>query len=136
MTWLTAYATALALVVLLDAAWLGRIARSLYREQFGDLMLDKPPLPVAAVFYTLYAAGIVFFPVRSALREAQWQTALWEGALLGLVAYATYNLTSWSSLKRFPAAMVPIDIAWGVLLTAIAAVGAYLAVRMIGQQTI
>ena len=44
-----------------------------------------------------------------------------RGAALGLVVYASYDLTNWAVLRGWPAFLVPIDIAWGVVLTATAA---------------
>ena len=44
-----------------------------------------------------------------------------RGAALGLVAYGTYELTNWAVLRDWPALLVPIDIGWGVVLTAMAA---------------
>ena len=50
-----------------------------------------------------------------------------RGAGLGFVAYATYELTNWAVLRDWPAWIVPIDIAWGVVLTAVAALAGKLA---------
>jgi uncharacterized membrane protein len=44
-----------------------------------------------------------------------------RGAALGLVVYATYDLTNWAVLRGWPAYLVPIDVVWGVVLTASAA---------------
>ncbi|RXL64049.1 DUF2177 family protein, partial [Citrobacter sp. AAK_AS5] len=40
---------------------------------------------------------------------------------LGFVAYATYDLTNWAVIRDWPAILVPIDLAWGVVLTPLAA---------------
>jgi uncharacterized membrane protein len=70
--------------------------------------------------------------VNPALEKGSWQHALGYGALLGFVAYATYDLTNLATLKGFSAKIVAIDLAWGTALTALVALGAYLAVRMLG----
>jgi uncharacterized membrane protein len=50
------------------------------------------------------------------------------GALLGLVAYGTYDITNLSTLRGWSLTVTAIDIAWGAVLTAVASVAGYLAV--------
>ncbi len=45
-----------------------------------------------------------------------------RGAALALVAYGTYDLTNWAVLQGWPVILVPVDIGWGVCLTAVASV--------------
>ena len=52
-----------------------------------------------------------------------------RGAGLGFVAYATYELTNWAVLRDWPAWIIPIDIAWGLALTAVSALAGKLAQR-------
>ncbi len=40
------------------------------------------------------------------------------GAFLGLVTYATFDLTCLAMLKDFPVVVVYVDLAWGIALTA------------------
>lgn len=40
---------------------------------------------------------------------------------MGLFASRTYKLTNWAVLRDWPAVLVPVDIAWGVVLTGVAA---------------
>jgi uncharacterized membrane protein len=44
--------------------------------------------------------------------------ALTYGALLGLFAYGTYDLTNLAVLKGFTTRIALIDLAWGTALTA------------------
>jgi uncharacterized membrane protein len=48
-----------------------------------------------------------------------------RGAGLGLVAYATYDLTGWAVIAGWPLRLVPIDLAWGVVLTSVVRFAAY-----------
>ena len=57
--------------------------------------------------------------------------AAWTGALFGLVAYATYDLTNQATLRVWPAHITLIDMAWGAFATATASVIAVLATRLI-----
>jgi uncharacterized membrane protein len=56
------------------------------------------------------------------------------GALFGLFCYATFELTNMSLLKHWEWAVVVPDIAWGAVLTAVAAaVGGHLANWILGK---
>lgn len=131
-TWIVAYAAAAAAFLAADALWLGFIARDFYRGQLGDLMSPNPNLGAAAAFYALYVVGVVYFAVQPALVSGQWTTALVSGALLGLVAYGTYDLTNLAVTRGFPATMAVVDMAWGAVLTAFAATVAFFAARAVG----
>jgi uncharacterized membrane protein len=112
-----AAATLASLVTLLalDLTWLGLVARSLYDEALGPLKRPTVFAPAAALFYVFYLAVVVGFAVLGTRGPA---AAARRGALVGLIAYGTYELTNWAVLKDWPAVLVPVDIAWGVLLTA------------------
>jgi uncharacterized membrane protein len=131
---LTAYIGSLVMLLALDALWLGVIAKSFYKAQFGDLMLDQPRWPAALLFYGLYAGGIVFFAIMPALKDKQLITAILHGAVLGFIAYMTYDLSSYATLKGFPVKVVAVDIIWGTFVTAAsAAAGAYLSMKFGGS---
>lgn len=104
--------------LLIDIAWLALIAPKLYKANIGHLMADKPNLPAAGVFYLLYIAALLFFVIDPALvKGSAWQ-AVWTGAFLGLVMYATYDLTNLATLKDWPLKITAIDLAWGTFITA------------------
>ncbi|SDS58810.1 DUF2177 family protein [Pseudomonas granadensis] len=125
---LIAYVATLLTFLLLDGVWLGLLMAPTYRELLGPLMLDKPLLIPAAVFYCLYVIGCVVFVVLPALT---WQRAAKMGALLGLVAYGTYDLTNWATLRGWSVQVSLMDWAWGTFATAVAcAVGFFLANRL------
>ena len=50
---------ALVALAILDAAWLGVIARDLYRDKIGSLLIDPPRWSAAIAFYVLHTVGIV-----------------------------------------------------------------------------
>jgi len=126
---LIAYVATLLTFLLLDGVWLGLLMAPTYRELLGPLMLDKPLLVPAAVFYCLYVIGCVVFVVVPALT---WQRAAKMGALLGLVAYGTYDLTNWATLRGWSVQVSLMDWAWGTFATAVAcAVGFFVVNRMV-----
>jgi uncharacterized membrane protein len=114
-----AYVVALVTMVVLDGVWLGLIARSLYRDALGPLMADPVDLWAAGAFYLLYPVGLVVFVVRPAADQGGWAVAA-RGALFGLIAYATYDLTNLATLRGFPAAIAVIDMLWGAVISAAA----------------
>jgi len=123
---LIAYVSTLLTFLLLDGIWLGLLMAPTYRELLGSLMLEKPLLFPAAVFYGLYVIGCVVFVVLPALR---WQRAAKLGALLGLVAYGTYDLTNWATLRGWSAQVSLLDWAWGTVATAVACTVVYLVAK-------
>lgn len=112
------YAAALAVLLSLDAVWLGLVARNFYKVHLGFIMADHPVWAAAGVFYLLYVAGLVVFVVSPGVRERRPGKAALKGALFGLVAYATYDLTNLATVERWPLAVTLVDLAWGTLLSA------------------
>ena len=107
--------------------WLGVIAKKLYREKLGFILSDEVNWTAALVFYFIYIAGILFFAVYPALRDFSWQTALLNGAVLGFLCYATYDLTNMATIAKWPLQIVLIDIVWGTVLTGSVSILTYLA---------
>lgn len=107
-----------------DLLWLGLVARELYDSNLGALRRETVYWPAALLFYTMYVAAIFLHAVRKTPGVA---AAARRGAGLGLLAYATYELTNWAVIQDWPAVLVPIDILWGVALTASAAAAGRLA---------
>ncbi len=101
----------------IDAVWLSVVANKFYKSQIGQLLLDKPNMVAAVLFYLIYVVGIVAFAVSPAIEKGSWQYALGMGALLGFVAYATYDLTNLATIKGFTNKVVIVDMIWGTLLT-------------------
>ncbi len=129
MLHLKAYGATLAVFLIIDLLWLGVVARRFYADQLGALMRDKINFAAAGGFYLAYVAGIVFFAVMPALAAGSLMTAAVNGALLGLLAYGTYDMTNLATLKGWPLTMSLVDMAWGTLLTGASATLGFLAVR-------
>jgi uncharacterized membrane protein len=104
--------------LVLDLAWLGVLARDFYREALGGLMREEAFVPAAALFYAFYVAVTTGWAVLGAGSPGE---AARRGAGLGFVAYTTYELTNWAVIRDWPAVIVPVDLAWGVVLTTVAA---------------
>ncbi|GBQ97333.1 membrane protein [Gluconacetobacter liquefaciens] len=112
----------------LDAVWLRIMSSRLYKPALQGLLAETVRLAPALLFYLLYIAGIVVFAVMPAATPGQ---ALWRGAGLGLVAYATYDLTNQATLRVWPVMVTVADLTWGMLVTGIAAGAAFAACRVL-----
>jgi uncharacterized membrane protein len=116
-----AYASAAAVFLALDAVWLLTMYDRLYRPAIGHLLRDGFALVPAAVFYTLYTLGVVVFAVAPGHSSGRALAAVARGALFGLIAYATYDLTNQATLRDWPWHVTLIDLAWGAFVSAAAA---------------
>jgi uncharacterized membrane protein len=124
-----AYVATLILMVVLDFGWLSLTAKSFYRARLGDILLAQPVLWPAAIFYLLYVFGVVAIIEMPALATGAWLGALPLAALFGCVAYATYDLTNQATLRNWSGIITIADIAWGIILTSVAATAGFLAAR-------
>lgn len=109
----------------LDFIWLGTVATGFYKSRIGELLLNQPNFVAAGVFYLFYVAGIVYFAVQPALVSGNWTTAAVAGAILGFIAYGTYDMTNLATLKNWSPAVSAVDMAWGTVLTSFSAVVGY-----------
>jgi len=134
MQYLAAYLATAAIFLLVDFVWLAYVAKNFYAARLGPLLLDKPNLTVAAVFYAIYVIGVVIFAVAPALQSGSWKTALIYGALFGLFTYGTYDMTNLATLKNWSVTVTVVDIIWGTVLTGASALLGYLIVtRLVGN---
>lgn len=119
------------LLVVIDFIWLSNAINFLYRPKLGDLLADKPAIAPALVFYLLYGLGVALLVVRPAVNADSVFTALWTGAVLGLVAYGTYDLTNQATLKGWSLTVTVVDMAWGSFVTAVvSAAGVWIAQKV------
>ncbi len=124
-----AWAATFVVLLLADGLWLGLIARSTYQAGIGHLMTSEPRLGVAAMFYLLYPVGLVFFAVLPGMADGGVLRAALLGALFGLFAYGTYDLTNLSVMRDWPLKISLIDMAWGAFVSGLASAGGALAAR-------
>lgn len=132
MTAVAAFVGTLVVFAVVDLVWLGVIAKEFYRSQLAGLMVEKIRIVPAVIFYLVFCTGLVLLAVMPALKAGSWLEAAKLGAMIGFMAYATYDLTNLATLKGWPLAMSLVDMAWGTVLSATAAVGGYAAARAFG----
>lgn len=113
----------------IDFFWLTTMTPRLYKPVIGPIMAAKPDMTAAVIFYLVSIAGTVFLAISPALQAGDWRRAAINGAVLGFVAYATYDLTNQATLSVWSWRLTLTDIAWGTFLTAVSALGGFFAAR-------
>ena len=114
------FATLLAALVFLiiDIIWLSFAVKSFYRPNIGHLLLDKPVMWAAALFYIIYVLGIGVVIIEPSINLDNTFGFLFKAFIFGLVAYCTYNLTNMATIKGWSPSVVLVDMIWGGSLTA------------------
>lgn len=114
LTWVAVTAVFLTI----DAVWLAYVAKGFYQKHIGAMLRAEFLMAPAALFYLFYTFCLVILVIIPATRAASpWQAVL-LGALLGLCAYGTYDMTNLATLKGWPVIVSVVDMAWGATITA------------------
>ncbi len=127
------YLATLIVFVAIDFVWLSTMADRLYRPTLGDMLTPEFRLAPAVAFYLLYAAGLTFLAVKPGLTSGSLAAAAVYGAVVGLTAYATYDLTNQSTLKNWSTTLTIADLLWGCALSAVSAgASVWITQRLVG----
>jgi len=110
------YLITLAVFFLVDMVWLGAVAKGFYRKHLGAILSPKVNWAAAILFYLLFILGLLVFVIKPALAAGSPLQALFYGALLGLISYATCDLTNLATLKDWPLVVTIVDLIWGSVL--------------------
>jgi uncharacterized membrane protein len=131
---LVAWLVTFIVMLIIDLLWLGVIAKSLYQQGMGDLMSPTPRVGIAALFYLMYPVGLVIFAIMPGVDANSVLRAGVLGALFGLFAYSTYDLTNLSVIRNWPVALSFIDIAWGALVSGVSSAAGAMAWRWMASR--
>ena len=104
--------------LIIDIIWLSFAVKSFYRPNIGHLLLDKPVIWAAGLFYLLYVVGLAAIIIQPSLNSNDLNTIIYKAFIFGLVAYGTYNLTNMATIKGWSPSVVFVDMVWGGTLTA------------------
>lgn len=129
---LICYVLTFVVFFIIDMAWLGLIAKDLYKKYLGDFLSDQVNWMAALIFYLLFVVGVFIFAILPSVEKNSLTSAILLGALFGFFTYATYDLTNLATLKNWPLNIVFIDILWGALLTGIVSTAGFYIVKYIG----
>ncbi|WP_230374091.1 DUF2177 family protein [Pontivivens ytuae] len=130
--YLILYALTLAVFLIVDVVWLKLVVLDVFEARIGGMMRDQPLLGVAAAFYAAYVAGIVYLVSGPAMAaDVSMGSVALQAAIIGLLAYGTYEFTNMSVMKGWDWTMVSMDTAWGGVLTAGSAVAGLALTRLL-----
>jgi uncharacterized membrane protein len=115
------YLSTAAIFLIVDAIMLTLVMKPLFARHIGPLMADPIRLGPAAVFYAAYVAGLIYLVSWPALRDGG--AVVVPAAVIGAMAYGTYEFTSYAIMRDWHWSMVLTDTTWGAVLTALAAWG-------------
>ncbi len=116
MQYVIAFLVTGGIFAVIDTIWLLSTA-GFYKKQLGGMLLAAPNFIAAVPFYILYIVGVLGFVLLPALENNSLGQVGVMGALFGLVAYATYDLTNLATLKKWPVTITIIDLIWGTIVT-------------------
>lgn len=123
------YALTALIFLILDAIMLRLHMAPLFQRHIGGAMLDNIRMAPAVLFYLAYVAGLLYLVSVPALKGGT--SVLIPAAVLGFMAYGTYEFTSYALMKGWTLRMVMTDVTWGTVLTAVSAWGGLALTRAI-----
>lgn len=113
------YAATLVTFLILDGIMLTLVMKPLFTRHLGDALIDPIRAVPALLFYAAYVAGLVWLVSWPALKTG---APIWvPAAIIGAMAYGTYEFTSYAVMRDWHWQMVATDLAWGTVLTAFSA---------------
>ena len=127
--YLIAYGAAIVAFLIIDGIWLGLVAKNFYANNLGDLLRKDFLVLPGVIFYLMFTLGLVFLAVRPGQPDISLVNIALHGAVVGLLAYGTYDLTNLSTLRGWPPILSIVDMAWGTVLSASVSLSSAICVR-------
>lgn len=124
---LRAYVASFFSFLVLDMIWLTVIALEIFQSEVGGILRAEPNLLAAGAFYLIYILGLLILVIKPAVQQGSLVSAAWRGAVLGLTAYGTFDLTSLAVIQGWTVNAAVVDMIWGLVGTSSAAVVGFLA---------
>lgn len=120
------YIAMLTFFLVVDYVMIIKVINPIFQASVPELLREQANLIAAAVFYLFYVSGVYWFGTLAGIRSGAVMPAIISGTFLGLLAYSTYEVTNFSTLKGWTVQMVMLDTLWGGVLGGLtAAVGFY-----------
>jgi len=113
------YASTAIVFLILDGIMLSLVMKPLFTRHLGDALIDPIRWVPALLFYAAYIAGLVWLVSWPALKSGG--SVLLPAAIIGAMAYGTYEFTSFAVMRDWHWTMVATDLTWGTILTAFSA---------------
>ena len=108
---------------------LNKVMKPLFETHLGDWLQLPIRIVPAAIFYLFYVGGVVWLVSWPALKNGTPVSALVSGAVIGALAYGTYEFTNYATLRLWSPQMVATDVIWGTVLTGFSAWAGVMIIR-------
>jgi uncharacterized membrane protein len=113
------YLSTAAVFLILDGIMLTLVMKPLFTRHIGALMIEPIRGVPALLFYAAYVAGLLYLVSWPALKTGAPVVVV--AAIIGAMAYGTYEFTSYAIMRDWHWQMVATDFIWGTVLTAFSA---------------
>ncbi|MEL0102645.1 MAG: DUF2177 family protein [Gammaproteobacteria bacterium] len=116
MIYIKLFLTSFLTFLILDAIWLGLIAKGFYAKQLAMYLTDDVIWSSALIFYIIFNIGLLVFVILPAIEKGSYAILVFYSLLYGLVTFATYDLTNLATIKEWPLIVSLVDIAYGMFV--------------------
>ena len=113
--------------LLLDAIWLGLIAKTFYAKNLALYLTNNVIWSSALIFYVVFNIGLLVFVVLPSIEKNSYTTLVIYSLLYGLVTFATYDLTNLATIKDWPLIVSIVDMFYGMFVALASASAAFYA---------
>ena len=111
--------------LLLDAIWLGFVAREFYAKNLSTYLTDNVIWSSALIFYVIFNIGLLFFVILPSIEKNSYISLVLYALLYGLVTFSTYDLTNLATIKDWPLIVSIVDILYGMFVAVVASSSAF-----------
>lgn len=125
----TLYIATTLVFLILDALMLRFHMQPLFARHIGPLLAENIRWVPAVLFYLGYIAGLIYLVSYPALKTGS--SVVIPAAIIGAMAYGTYEFTSYAIMKDWHISMLMTDFVWGTFLTAFSAWAGVAIVKLI-----
>ncbi len=112
--------------LILDAIWLGFVARNFYAKYLEMYLTENVIWLSAIIFYFIFNVGLLIFVILPSIEKNSYSILILYSLLYGLVTYATYDLTNYATIKDWPLIVTIVDIIWGMFVAFASSSAAFL----------
>lgn len=116
MIYIKLFLSSLFTFLLLDAIWLGFVARGFYARELSLYLTDNVNWASAFIFYIIFNIGLLIFVILPSIEKNSYSMLVIYALLYGLVTFATYDLTNLATVKDWPLLVSLVDMIWGMFV--------------------
>ena len=102
MLYLKLFSVSLFTFLILDAIWLGFVARNFYAKYLALYLTENVIWLSAIIFYIIFNIGLLVFVILPSIEKNSYSVLIIYSLLYGIVTFATYDLTNYATIKNWP----------------------------------